>query len=73
MLPDGKGGFSRRMGMLVYPGALAMRLRSSRLSLAAGNTRPARRVAEPGLHDTPPGVPRQVPDAATMLALLRGA
>lgn len=72
MLPDGSGGFTRKMGMLVSKDNLGFGLRSWRYSMFVNDGEIEKMFVEPGFDDECPTDPFEVSDADTMLTWIRG-
>ena len=70
LLPDGNGGFTRKMGMLVDKANLGFGMRSWRYSMYVVDGRIEKMFAEDGFMDNCPDDPFAVSDADTMLGYL---
>ena len=71
LLPDGNGGFTRKMGMLVDKADLGFGMRSWRYSMYVVDGRIEKMFAEDGFMDNCPDDPFAVSDADTMLGYLK--
>ena len=72
MLPDGSGGFTEKMGMLVEKDNLGFGKRSWRYAMVVNDGRIEQMFEEPDRQDNCPTDPFEVSDADTVLAWLRG-